>query len=89
MLVMWSPLLPVWTKPAAKQLAKLPRDARAQVEASVNRYAATGVGDIKALKGMPGILRLRTGNYRTKFTILLTPSTMTILAVDDRKNAYD
>lgn len=87
---MWSPLLPVWTKPAAKSLAKLHADVRAQVEATVNRYAATGVGDIKSLRGaLAGQLRLRTGDYRTTFTILVTAREMTILAVAHRRDIYD
>lgn len=87
---MWSPLIPVWTKPAAKQLAKLPAKIQAQIEAAVNRYAVTGVGDIKVLSGkLAGQPRLRSGDYRVKFEILVVDRQLVILAVDDRKNIYN
>lgn len=86
---MWSPLFPVWTKPAAKALAKLPADVRLQIEAAVNRYAATVVGNVKALQGKSGVLRLRSGDYRSTFTILVTVHEMTILAVAHRREIYD
>ncbi len=51
---------------AAKDLDVLPRDAREQVEAGLNRYAMTGQGDVKALQGRNGY-RLRIGSYRVIF----------------------
>jgi phage-related protein len=40
----------ILTLSAAKDLDALPRDARAQVEAGLHRYAMTGQGDLKALQ---------------------------------------
>jgi mRNA interferase RelE/StbE len=56
----------IFTLIAAKDLDALPRDARAQVEAGLHRYAINGQGDVKALQGRDGY-RLRIGNYRVIF----------------------
>jgi len=56
----------ILTLRAAKDLDALPRDARDQVEAGLDRYAMTGQGDVKALQGREGY-RLRIGSYRVIF----------------------
>jgi mRNA interferase RelE/StbE len=56
----------ILTLAAAKDLDALPRDAREQVEAGINRYAMSGIGDVKALQGRAGY-RLRIGSYRVIF----------------------
>lgn len=61
---------------AAKDLDALPRDAREQVEAGLNRYAITGQGDVKPLQGRDGY-RLRIGRYRVMFD----EDAVTILAI--------
>lgn len=48
---------------AGKAMRRLPGDVQAQLMAKLERYAETGVGDVKALKGMVGF-RLRAGDYR-------------------------
>ena len=64
------------TLSAAKDLDALPRDAREQVEAGLHRYAMTGQGDVKALRGRDGY-RLRIGSYR----VILDEDAATILAI--------
>jgi mRNA interferase RelE/StbE len=66
----------VLTVSAAKDLDALPRDARAQVEAGLSRYAMTGQGDVKALQGRDGY-RLRIGSYR----VIFDEDAVTILAI--------
>ena len=44
----------------------LPLSAQQQIEAGLDLYATTGVGDIKALQGRSGF-RLRIGRYRVIF----------------------
>jgi mRNA-degrading endonuclease RelE of RelBE toxin-antitoxin system len=56
----------IFTLTAAKDISALPRMAREQVEAGLHRYAMTGQGDVKALKGRGGY-RLRIGSYRVIF----------------------
>ena len=48
--------------------------------------AETGVGDVKALKGVAG-MRLRAGDWRVLFTI--KANTITIHAVGHRRDIYD
>jgi mRNA interferase RelE/StbE len=50
---------------AARALEKHRSDA-AFIKAKIERYAATGAGDVKRLVGMPH-LRLRVGDYRVLF----------------------
>jgi mRNA-degrading endonuclease RelE of RelBE toxin-antitoxin system len=35
---------------------------------TIQRFAETGEGDVKGLKGESGELRLRVGDYRVRFT---------------------
>jgi len=56
----------ILTLSAAKDIDALPRDAREQAEAGLHRYAVTGQGDVKALKGRDAY-RLRIGSYRVIF----------------------
>jgi mRNA interferase RelE/StbE len=66
----------ILTPSAAKDLDALPRDAREQVEAGLHRYALTGQGDVKALRGREGF-RLRIGSYR----VIFDEDATTILAI--------
>lgn len=56
----------VYSPMAADELDALPEKAREQVVEAVNRYAMSGVGDVKRLAGREG-LRLRSGRYRVLF----------------------
>ncbi len=66
----------ILTPGAARDIDALPRDAREQVEAGLHRYALTGQGDVKTLRGRDGY-RLRIGSYRVIFDADAT----TILAI--------
>lgn len=66
----------ILTLSAAKDLDDLRRDAREQVEAGLQRYAMTGQGDVKALRGRAGY-RLRVGSYR----VIFDEDSATILAI--------
>jgi mRNA-degrading endonuclease RelE of RelBE toxin-antitoxin system len=55
--------------------------------AAIHRYAATGVGRVKPLRGeFEGLLRLRVGNHRVFFDE--TEDTITVHRVRDRREAY-
>jgi len=58
----------------------------AQIDLKLTAFAETGVGDVKALKGVAG-MRLRTGDWRVLFTI--KANTITIHAVGHRRDIYD
>ena len=64
----------ILTLSAAKDLDALPPDAREQ--AGLHRYAMTGQGDVKALRGRDGY-RLRIGSYR----VIFDEDATTILAI--------
>ena len=66
----------ILTLSAAKDLDALPRDGREQVEGGLHRYAMTGQGDVKALRGRAGY-RLRVGSYR----VIFDEDATTILAI--------
>lgn len=66
----------ILTLRAAKDLDALPRDAREQVESGLNRYAMSGEGDVKPLRGRDGY-RLRIGSYR----VIFDEDATTILAI--------
>jgi mRNA interferase RelE/StbE len=66
----------ILTLSAAKDLDALPRDARQQVESGLDRYATTGQGEVKPLRGREGY-RLRIGSYR----VIFDEDATTILAI--------
>ncbi|MCC6736019.1 MAG: type II toxin-antitoxin system RelE/ParE family toxin [Bauldia sp.] len=70
---------------AIRQMSGLPPDIRDRINAKVVRYAATGAGDVKALKGAPSS-RLRVGDYRIVFDE--TAVEVLVLAVAHRSEVY-
>lgn len=58
-----------------------------RIFAALVRLAETGEGDVKALKGQSGELRLRVGDYRVRFT-LEADGAIRIHTVRHRKEAY-
>ena len=76
----------VFTPAAARQWLKLSAAVRRRIDAKVMGYAANGAGDVKRLKGRAGC-RLRVGDWRVIF--LEDATTMTIVAVGNRRDIYD
>jgi mRNA interferase RelE/StbE len=75
-----------FTSAAARQWRKLTVATRAQVDLKLTAFAETGVGDVRALKGVAG-MRLRVGDWRVLFTV--KANTITIHAVGHRRDIYD
>jgi mRNA interferase RelE/StbE len=75
-----------FTSAAARQWRKLTATTRAQIDVKLTAFAESGVGDVKALRGVAG-LRLRVGDWRALFTI--DANTITIHAVGHRRDIYD
>jgi mRNA interferase RelE/StbE len=67
-------------------MRKLTAAKRAQIDLKLKAFAETGVGDVKALKGVAG-MRLRAGDWRVLFT--MTANTITIHADGHRREIYD
>ena len=74
-----------FTSAAVRQWRKLTAVTRAQIDRKLAAFAETGVGDVKALKGVAG-MRLRAGDWRVLFTI--KGNTITVHAVGHRREIY-
>ena len=57
-----------FTSVAARQWRKLAASTRAQIDLKPQAFAETGSGNVKPLKGVPG-MRLRAGDWRVVFTV--------------------
>jgi mRNA interferase RelE/StbE len=75
-----------FTSAAVRQWRKLTATTRAQIDLKLKAYAETGLGDVRALKGVAG-MRLRSGDWRVVFTV--RANTITIHAVGHRREIYD
>jgi len=76
----------VWTDPAKSDVRKLSQPAAMQVLYALHRFAESGAGDVKALKGREE-LRLRVGNYRL-FFVCPDADTIEVRRVRHRGEAY-
>jgi mRNA interferase RelE/StbE len=57
-----------WTDAALQDLAALNKPIARRVQQAVERFAGTGAGDVKKLRGIsPPEYRLRVGDYRVRF----------------------
>jgi mRNA interferase RelE/StbE len=75
-----------FTSAAIRQWRKLTAATRAQIALKLKAFAETGIGDMKTLKGVPG-MRLRSGDWRVLFTI--KGNTITIHTVGHRRDIYE
>ena len=76
-----------WSESARADIRRLDRDTAMRIFAALHRFAETGKGDIKKLKGESGELRLRVGDYRVRFTDE-PDDTLHIHSVRHRSEAY-
>jgi len=68
-------------------MAELDKGIARRVKVSVERFAATGAGNVKRLQDIdPPEYRLRVGDYRVRFE--LEKETMRMLRVRNRREAY-
>ena len=76
-------------KPAAqRELERLDRSDAERIVGTLEVFAATGRGDVKALKGaLKGRYRLRVGKWRIFFS-LDQPGNLVVTDVDNRGQAY-
>ena len=57
-----------WTDAALDDMAALDKSIARRIKQAVERFAETGVGDLKKLRGIdPPEHRLRVGDYRVRF----------------------
>jgi len=75
-----------FTVTGARQWAKLSPHVRGRIDKQLVRFAETGHGDVKRLKGRDG-LRLRVGDWRVIF--YEDGDTLVVAAVGHRREIYD
>lgn len=79
----------VWRTRALRDLRRLGPPDQRRVVAAVERYAATGLGDIVRLTGVePPQYRLRVGEWRVRFTVDREAEVLNVLHVLPRGKAY-
>ena len=77
-----------WTQRAVKDVARLDRPMRERIVAAVERFAETGMGDVRRLRGKEQeIYRLRVGEWRVLFARRKT-RVILVLRVRPRASAY-
>lgn len=63
-----------WTEPALADMAGLDKRLGRRIKQAVERFAATGAGNIKRLQGVePPEYRMRVGDYRARFHLEASP----------------
>lgn len=75
-----------WTERAKSDLRQIDREQALEILHALTRYAKTGEGDVKRLRGS-GDWRLCVGDYRVRFEIL-PDDTLRILHVKHRREVY-
>ena len=75
----------LYTVAARRNLRALPPEVRRQIEAKLERFAATGAGDVRKLQGEEGV-RLRSGDYRVIF--VETEDAIEVRSVGHRRDIY-
>jgi mRNA-degrading endonuclease RelE of RelBE toxin-antitoxin system len=76
-----------WSEDARADVRRVDRKMAMRIFTAIQRFAETGEGDVKELKGQSGELRLRVGDYRVRFTDE-ADDTIRIHAVRHRREAY-
>jgi mRNA-degrading endonuclease RelE of RelBE toxin-antitoxin system len=85
--VSWTPCAIAWDPDAKTDLRGLDAVLVRRIARAVTRYAETGQGDVKRLRGVvPAQWRLRVGDWRARFA--LSADTVTVLRVLPRGSAY-
>jgi mRNA interferase RelE/StbE len=76
----------VFTPAGARQWAKLSHDVRRRIDARLQKFAVSGTGDVKRLRGRGGA-RLRIGDWRVIF--YEEGDAIVVVAVGHRREIYD
>lgn len=77
-----------WTEASLDDMAALDKGIARRVQKAVERFAETGAGNVKKLKGIDQPeYRLRVGDYRVRFE-LDGETIIRVLRVRNRREAY-
>ncbi len=77
----------VLKKSAKKFIDKLPNNEKRRIVSAIERLPAGE--DIKPLKGHPGVLRLRVGNYRIIYTVDHGQLVICVIDIGNRGQIYN
>jgi len=72
---------------AAREFEALSARDRDLVDATIDRFARTGEGDVKMLVDADRHLRLRAGDWRIRF-VFEQPDIIRVLSIRHRREAY-
>ena len=57
------------------------RNVAARITGAIDRFAETETGDVRRIRGRPGITRLRVGDYRVFFRSDRNAGTLDVISV--------
>jgi len=77
----------VWSEDARTDVRRIDRTTAMRILTAIHRFAESGAGDVRELKGQAGEMRLRVGDYRVRFTSD-PDDAIRIHAVRHRREAY-
>jgi mRNA interferase RelE/StbE len=78
-----------WSKKAARHFRQFDKDGKERVSATVDRLAKNPrPAGLEPVVSMPGVLRVRNGDYRVLYSIDDDESTVWIEDVRHRSKAY-
>ncbi|WP_164674482.1 type II toxin-antitoxin system RelE family toxin [Spirulina subsalsa] len=76
-------------KKAKKQLKKLPEALQKRLESRLKELAETvNLSNVKALKGVKGLFRLRVGDYRVIYELQGNQEGILVLELGHRREIY-
>jgi mRNA interferase RelE/StbE len=78
----------ILSRGAQRDLGRLDRVVAARIVRAIERYAATGHGDVKRLQGRGDEMRLRVGDWRVIFTFEDDGETILIGRILPRGRVY-
>lgn len=79
-----------YSKAALKVLARLPADLSWKIRSKIEQYAVDPdslANNVKTLRGEPGVLRLRIGDWRVLFTA--EGAIIAVIRIAPRGGVYD
>ena len=73
---------------AAKELARLPRDARERLVEAIDKLGEEPLAGALLKGGLRGLRRIRVGNYRIVYEVLDDELVVLVIRVAHRQGAY-
>ncbi|MNL60106.1 Plasmid stabilization system protein [compost metagenome] len=77
-----------FTPSADRAFRKLARDVQDRIRKKLRRFTQTGAGDVIAMVGRPGELRMRVDDYRVVFERQGDRLVILVLYVGNRRDVY-